>query len=95
MNSVTPALVHSLPDKVRDAVILAYQHALTPVFRYLTPLFVVGLVLAFLLPDKQLASSNTELDGSTTEPQQAGGGVQTLSQPGQSVPGANEILGMA
>lgn len=53
--SLTPALVHSLPDKIQDAVILAYQHALTPVFGYLVPIFAVGLVLAFLLPEKKLA----------------------------------------
>ncbi|MFE7278297.1 hypothetical protein [Streptomyces sp. NPDC057623] len=30
-HSLTPDLVHSRPDKVQDAVILSYQHALTPV----------------------------------------------------------------
>ncbi|MEW2400843.1 MDR family MFS transporter [Streptomyces sp. NPDC046862] len=57
-DSLTPALVHSLPDKVQDAVILSYQHALTPVFRYMVPVFVLGLALAFLLPEKKLADGN-------------------------------------
>ncbi|MFF0095043.1 MDR family MFS transporter [Streptomyces canus] len=57
-HSLTPALVHSLPDKVEDAVVLAYQHALTPVFRYLVPVFALGLVLAFVLPEKKLADDN-------------------------------------
>lgn len=33
----------------------ACQNALTPVFRYLTPVFALGLVLAFLLPEKRLS----------------------------------------
>lgn len=57
-DALTPALAHSLPEKVQDAVILAYQHALTPVFRYLVPVFVLGLLLAFLLPEKKLADDN-------------------------------------
>ncbi|MDD9376907.1 MDR family MFS transporter [Streptomyces sp. ZAF1911] len=56
--ALTPALVHSLPDKIQDSVILAYQHALTPVFRYMVPVFVIGLALAFLLPEKKLADDN-------------------------------------
>lgn len=54
-HSLTPALVHSLPGKIEDVVVLAYQHALTPVFRYLVPVFALGLVLAFILPEKKLA----------------------------------------
>jgi EmrB/QacA subfamily drug resistance transporter len=57
-DSLTPALVHSLPDRVQDAVIQAYQHALTPVFRYMLPVFLAGLVLALLLPEKRLADNN-------------------------------------
>ncbi|WP_427918809.1 MDR family MFS transporter [Streptomyces sp. cg40] len=63
-NSLTPALVHALPDRIQDAVILAYQQALTPVFRYMTPLFAIGLALAFLLPEKKLADGN----GPETDP---------------------------
>lgn len=37
--SLTPALVKALPDQVREAVVLSYQQALTPVFRYLLPVF--------------------------------------------------------
>jgi EmrB/QacA subfamily drug resistance transporter len=54
-HSLTPALVHALPGKVEDVVVLAYQHALTPVFRYLVPVFALGLALAFILPEKKLA----------------------------------------
>ncbi|MEV7734666.1 helix-turn-helix domain-containing protein [Streptomyces sp. NPDC088921] len=54
-DSLTPALVHALPARVQDAVVAAYQHALTPVFAYLVPLFLVGAVLAVVLPEKRLA----------------------------------------
>ncbi|GAB3262091.1 MDR family MFS transporter [Kineosporia babensis] len=62
-DSLTPALVHALPQEAQDAVIASYQHALTPVFLYLIPIFAVGLVLAFLLPEKELA------DGRAPEPE--------------------------
>jgi hypothetical protein len=69
-DSLTPAMVHSLPPAVQDAVIAAYQHALTPVFRYLVPLFAVGLVLALLLPEKKLAATHAEMGtGTPAEPE--------------------------
>jgi EmrB/QacA subfamily drug resistance transporter len=58
VNSLTPAMVHDLPKPVQDTIIAAYQHALVPVFAYLAPVFAVGLVLAFLLPEKKLAATN-------------------------------------
>ncbi len=48
-------MVRALPTKVRDTVILACQNALTPVFRYRVPVLALGLVLAFLLPEKRLS----------------------------------------
>ncbi|MFD4599779.1 MFS transporter [Streptomyces sp. NPDC058464] len=54
-DSLTPALVNSLPDHLHDAVVAAYQHALTPVFAYLVPVLLIGLVLAFVLPEKRIA----------------------------------------
>lgn len=58
VNSLTPAMVHALPKELQDTVVAAYQHALVPVFAYLVPVFAVGLVLAFLLPEKKLADTN-------------------------------------
>jgi EmrB/QacA subfamily drug resistance transporter len=66
-DSLTPALVHALPAPVRDAVIAAYQHALTPIFRYLVPLFALGVILAILLPEKKLAETNAETAVDTPE----------------------------
>ncbi|MFJ4624535.1 MDR family MFS transporter [Streptomyces sp. NPDC088812] len=75
--SLTPALVHALPAETQSLVIDAYQHALTPVFLYLTPVFVVGLVLALILPEKPLAD---------TQPDAADGGLDTTSK--EAVPQA-------
>ncbi|MFJ8142793.1 MDR family MFS transporter [Streptomyces sp. NPDC096013] len=72
-HSLTPALVHSLPQNIQDAVILSYQHALTPVFRYLAPVFVLGFALALFLPDKQLADgSGPAADAVRTRPGESG-----------------------
>ncbi|WP_051807490.1 MDR family MFS transporter [Actinoplanes subtropicus] len=64
-NSLTPSLVRSLPTSVRDSVIAAYQHALTPVFGYMVPLFAFGLVLALLLPERKLAGTHAEMGAET------------------------------
>jgi EmrB/QacA subfamily drug resistance transporter len=58
VDSLTPAMVHALPKQLQDTVVAAYQHALVPVFAYLVPVFAIGLVLAFLLPEKKLADTN-------------------------------------
>lgn len=55
--SLTPAMVHALPDAIQQTIIESYHSALVPVFGYLIPLFVVGLVLALLLPEKKLADT--------------------------------------
>ncbi|MFD3931917.1 MDR family MFS transporter [Streptomyces sp. NPDC058614] len=59
-DSLTPALVNSLPERLHDAVVTAYQQALTPVFGYLVPIFLVGLVLAFVLPEKRIGNDKSE-----------------------------------
>lgn len=75
-DSLTPALVHALPAHVQDAVVAAYQHALTPVFGYLVPLFLVGVVLAVVLPEKRLAGGDSHRpDGEA--PGRAPGGPET------------------
>lgn len=61
--SLTPSLVHSLPDAVQSVIIEAYQSALVPIFGYLIPVFVVGLVLAVLLPNRELSNTNEPDEG--------------------------------
>ncbi|AXG82191.1 MDR family MFS transporter [Streptomyces paludis] len=62
-DSLTPSLVNSLPEHLHDAVVSAYQHALTPVFGYLVPLFLIGVVLAFVLPEKRIVDHTPDEDG--------------------------------
>ncbi|MFT4280603.1 MDR family MFS transporter [Microbacterium sp.] len=59
-SSLTPALVHTLPADVQVAIIESYHSALVPVFGYLVPVFIVGLVLAIFLPEKPLAETNAD-----------------------------------
>ena len=57
-NSLTPALVRALPDAVQEAVKLAYNDALAPVFAVLVPLFVVAFALLIFVKNKTLSHSN-------------------------------------
>ncbi|WP_239157700.1 MDR family MFS transporter [Streptomyces sp. SID13726] len=59
-SSLTPALVRSLPEKAQHTVILAYQQSLTPVFRYLVPVFVLGFLLTLVLPEKPLTAGTAD-----------------------------------
>lgn len=56
-NSLTPSIVHQLPDAVRDAVGIAYNDALVPVFFFMLPLAVAGLALMFFLRETKLATT--------------------------------------
>ena len=80
--SLTPVLVHALPTRVQDAVVAAYQHALTPVFAYLVPLFLVGAVLAVVLPEKRLAGGDAGGSGSETPGRAPNGSETKASTPG-------------
>ncbi|MFG3340737.1 MDR family MFS transporter [Glycomyces sp. NPDC048151] len=52
--SITPAIVRSLPEALRDQVIDAYADSLLPIFLGLVPVILVGTVLAFVLPNRRL-----------------------------------------
>ncbi|HXV92597.1 MAG TPA: MDR family MFS transporter [Pseudonocardia sp.] len=58
--AVTPAAVAQLPDALRTTVVDAYAGALAPVFGYLAPLFVAGLVLVAFLPNLPLRTTLAE-----------------------------------
>ncbi|WP_455772157.1 MFS transporter [Streptomyces hygroscopicus] len=55
-DSVTPQMVHAMPDALRDGYIAAYAHAMPRIFLYLVPVLVLGFLLAFLLKEKPLVS---------------------------------------
>lgn len=67
VNSLTPQLVHGLPDAVRGVVVGAYNDALTPIFLYILPLIVAATVLVCLLkevPLKKVIDRGTPTPGS-------------------------------
>ena len=74
-NSLTPAVVRDLPQALHDVIVGAYNDALTPVFLYMVPLVVVGLVLLFFVVEKPLATTierdilpeSLEIDGGNWE----------------------------
>lgn len=59
-NSFTPAIVHQLPEPVRDAVVLAYNQALIPIYLWLIPLMVLAAILLFFIRPKALATTVEE-----------------------------------
>lgn len=61
VESLTPAIVHSLPQTLQGPVVDAYAQALTPIFVYLVPLFVLATIVALFLPEKPLATTKTDL----------------------------------
>ncbi|UOE21929.1 MFS transporter [Thermobifida halotolerans] len=56
-DSLTPSAVNAMPEPVRDAIITAYNEALTPVFLYITPLLLVSTVILFFVKEKPLATT--------------------------------------
>ncbi|GAA1611844.1 MDR family MFS transporter [Actinoplanes couchii] len=67
-HSLTPALVRALPETVREAVVTAYADALVPIFGYLIPVLVAGLILAFTLKEKPLATRAEDPEPAAPQP---------------------------
>ncbi|MET8141775.1 MDR family MFS transporter [Sphaerisporangium sp. NPDC005288] len=55
VNAMTPQMVHNLPPSVRQVIARAYAQALPPIFLYVVPLILVGLVLAFFVKEVPLS----------------------------------------
>lgn len=53
-DSLTPAIVEKLPDAIQSIIVHAYNSALTPVFAYLVPLILFGLVLLVFVKQKPI-----------------------------------------
>ncbi|MHC0431955.1 MFS transporter [Streptomyces sp. O3] len=66
--SLTPTLVHQLPDALRDGYILAYADAMPRIFLYLVPVLLLGLLIAFFLKETPLLSSAAQHSASDAEP---------------------------
>ena len=56
-NSLTPAVVASLPEALRNPIISSYNDALTPVFIWITPLALAAAVLLCFVKEKPLATT--------------------------------------
>ncbi|WP_248958313.1 MDR family MFS transporter [Sphaerisporangium perillae] len=56
VNAITPQMVHQLPAPVRQVIVRAYAQALPPIFLYVAPIVVAGLVLSFFV--KEIPLSN-------------------------------------
>ena len=57
VNSLTPALVHALPDSVQQIVAGAYNDALVPLFMIMVPLTVVAGIMMLFLKETPLAET--------------------------------------
>lgn len=57
VDSLTPQLVRSLPDPVRDVVLGIYNEALAPLFLCLIPIVAVTFVLLFFVTEKPLSTT--------------------------------------
>lgn len=70
--SVTPQLVHRLPEAVRDGYIQAYVDAMPRIFLYLVPVLALGLLIACFLKETPLVSSAAhQTPAAEPEPEQA------------------------
>jgi hypothetical protein len=56
-NSLTPAVVRDLPPGIKDVIVGAYNDALTPIFLYMVPLAIVGLIVLVFVVEKPLATT--------------------------------------
>lgn len=56
-NALTPAIVHSLPDNVRQTVETAYNDALVPLFVLVVPLAVLAGILMLMLKENPLSET--------------------------------------
>ncbi|MFP3987006.1 MFS transporter [Streptomyces sp. E11-3] len=66
--SLTPTLVHQMPDALRDGYIQAYADAMPRIFLYLVPVLLLGLLIAFFLKETPLLSSAAHHPASDAEP---------------------------
>jgi len=91
-NSLTPAVVQTLPTQLKDVIVNAYNDALTPVFLYMVPLVIVGLVLLVFVAEKPLATNierdilpeSLEIDGGNWELLESRRATETVGSGGET-----------
>ncbi|ROS79076.1 MDR family MFS transporter [Cellulomonas sp. PhB143] len=55
-NAFTPAAVQQMPDAIKDVIVSSYNDALMPVFLYIAPLAVLGLIALLFVKETPLAT---------------------------------------
>lgn len=61
VNSLTPGIVNSLPDPIRNLIVDSYNEALLPIYLFLVPLAVIAVIVLCFITEKKLAT-NVELE---------------------------------
>lgn len=56
-NSLTPAIIDGLPTAIRTIIISAYNSSITPVFAYLIPVALLGMVLLFFVKQNPIVDN--------------------------------------
>ena len=69
--SLTPALVKSLPEGVRDQIVNAYADSLLPIFAGVAGVALIALVLAIFLPNRKLKEDADADPASSDDPAEA------------------------
>ncbi|MDC1436996.1 MFS transporter [Gammaproteobacteria bacterium] len=54
IESITPAILRAMPEAMQDIFINTYADALTPIFLYIAPVFICGIILGSFLPNNKL-----------------------------------------
>ena len=54
VESITPAILRAMPENIQDIFINTYADALTPIFLYIAPVFICGIILGSFMPNKKL-----------------------------------------
>src|SRR5690625_231236 len=55
--SITPDQLAQLPPEIAHTIVVSYADALIPLYRYLVPLLVLGLIVACFLKEKPLLTT--------------------------------------
>lgn len=66
-NEVTPALVHQMPDALREIFVSSYNDALTPVFVVLMPLVAAAFALVLFIKHEPLRNTTRVLEMEAAE----------------------------
>jgi len=60
MSSLTPEIIAGLPTPIKEVIISAYNSALTPVFLYLVPVFILGFVALLFVQKRAIVDESAD-----------------------------------